>query len=74
MEIRQVSTLLPNLTFDQLVEILLDERDYKRGLEARIKRLERERDGWRDIADPGWRRREIEAALDGEIRLLREQG
>jgi len=61
-------------SFDQLVDTLVAHREHVRGLEERLKRAEGQRDEWRDRADPGWRQREIEACLDGEIRLLRAQG
>ncbi len=41
---------------------------------CQLKELKRERDDWRELAEPGWRQRELESALDGEIRLQREQG
>lgn len=62
------------LTFDGLVDLLAQHRDYTKSLEKRLKEVERQRDAYRDECDPNWRRRDMEAALDGEIRLLREQG
>lgn len=64
----------PPFNFGQLVDTLVRQREYTKALEERIKQLERSRDSYRDVADPGWRKREMGAALDGEIRLLREQG
>lgn len=63
-----------DVTFSDILKALEQHDRYTKGLEERIKRLEHERDGWRDAADPGWRDRERQAALDGEIRLMREQG
>lgn len=64
----------PPFSFDLLVDALVQHREYVKDLEQRYKRLERERDNWREMAEPGWNERERRAALDGEIRLLREQG
>lgn len=63
-----------NLTIDDIAAALNDHIAYTRGLEKKLKETERLRDVYRDSADPGWRQRDLEAALDGEIRLLREQG
>lgn len=60
--------------FDNFVEMLVRERDLRRGLERRVRQLEKERDDWREAAQPGFKKRELDAAIDGEIRLLREQG
>lgn len=64
----------PPFSFDLFVDTLVRHRDYVKGLEERLKRTERERDSYRDQCDPDWRKREWNAALDGELRLLREQG
>lgn len=64
----------PPFSFDVLVDTLVMHRAYVKGLEERIKRVEDERDYYRDQCDPGWRKRDLEAAIDGEIRLLKEQG
>lgn len=50
------------------------ELSYRDSLEKQVKDLKRERDMWREAAEPGWTERERRAALAGEIRLLREQG
>lgn len=60
------------LTFDAILDALIRERDYRKSLEDRLKRTEEQRDGYRDVADPGWRERELREALDGEIRLMRQ--
>lgn len=62
------------LTLDDIAHAINQHIDYTKGLEQKLKRTERERDSYRDVADPEWRKREMRDALDGEIRLLREQG
>ena len=62
----------PPFSFDLFVDELVRHRDYVKGLEQRLKRTERERDMYRDQCDPDWRKREIEAALDGEIRIMHQ--
>lgn len=62
------------LTLDDIAHAINQHIEYTKGLERRLKETERLRDVYRDSADPGWRKRDLEAALDGEIRLLREQG
>jgi len=62
------------IQFEELVECLAQELRYRKGLEEQLRKLKNERDMWREAAEPGWNERELRAALDGEIRLLREQG
>lgn len=62
------------LTLDDIAHAINSHIEYTKGLEKQLKRAEHLRDVYRDSADPGWRQRELSAALDGEIRLLREQG
>lgn len=62
------------LTMDDIADTMTNHIAYTKGLESKLKETERRRDMYRDVAEPGWRQRELSAALDGEIRLLREQG
>lgn len=61
-------------TFGTFADMVAGELAYRESLEKQVEELKRERDMWREAAEPGWGRREMESALDGEIRLLREQG
>lgn len=61
-------------TFDQLVVVLARELEYRKNLERKVKELEgRERLRF-ERENPELARRERLAELDGEIRLLHEQG
>ena len=45
----------PPFSFDLFVDTLVAHREYVRGLEERLKRVEKHRDELRDQVDPGWR-------------------
>ncbi len=60
--------------FGVFADMIAGELEYRQSLEKQVRDLKRERDMWREAAEPGWRERDIRAAIDGEIRLLREQG
>lgn len=60
--------------FGVFADLIADELERRDSMEKQIEKLKQERDYWRELAEPGWKERERQAALDGEIRLLREQG
>lgn len=61
-------------TFADLVETLNGELKYRKHLEEQLKLSKKREDDWHEAATPGWRARELGLALDGERRLMREQG
>lgn len=60
--------------FGVLAETIHGEYEYRKRLEKTVEEQRRTIESLRNQLDPGRERREAEAALDGEIRLMREQG
>lgn len=60
--------------FGTFADMVAGELSYREHLEQEVRDLKKDRDHWRERAEPGWKDRELRAAIDGEISLLREQG
>lgn len=61
-----------DIRIEDIAEALTGHLAYHRSLEKKLEKMTRERDYWREKAEPGWDKRERLAALDGEIRLMRQ--
>ena len=57
------------MQFGEFAAMIERELAYRMSLERQLKKVERERDQWREMADPGWRQRDLREALVGELRL-----
>lgn len=62
------------LKFEDIVECLVRELNYRKGIEKELRDLKKERDYWMERAEPELVKRQRMAELQGEIRLLNEQG
>ena len=62
------------VSFDAIVECLVQTRDRLKYVEKELIERTRQRDAYFDELHPDLARRRRQAELDGEIRLLREQG
>lgn len=61
-----------NDSLDDLIHMLVRHQAYVKSLEKELERVKKQRDDWHEMAEPGWKEREIQSRLDGELRIMHQ--